>query len=193
MAYNGKTNWVNNEIVEAVDMNRIEQGISDADVGLGNVQADIGSQTYTEQNYVTNGESVTASLDAIDTAIGVHLAENVSQVIYTTRDISIVGLQRITTPKLVKSITAIYQINNTKKFGILLWGENNGVANIYQREDTLNFSNSDKITIFDTASRYAQAAVRNVDNTGFNLEWSKLGEPTGTCGIYMLVSYHGGV
>jgi len=29
MAYNGKTNWVNNEIVEAVDMNRIEQGITD--------------------------------------------------------------------------------------------------------------------------------------------------------------------
>ena len=29
MAYSGKTNWVNNEIVEAVDMNRIEQGITD--------------------------------------------------------------------------------------------------------------------------------------------------------------------
>jgi hypothetical protein len=41
MAYNGKTNWQNNEIVEAVDMNRIEQGISDADVGLGNVQSEV--------------------------------------------------------------------------------------------------------------------------------------------------------
>ena len=30
MAYSGKTNWVNNEMVEAVDMNRIEQGITDA-------------------------------------------------------------------------------------------------------------------------------------------------------------------
>lgn len=41
MAYIGKTNWTNNEIVEAVDMNRIEQGILDADVGLGNVQAEV--------------------------------------------------------------------------------------------------------------------------------------------------------
>lgn len=41
MTYIGKTNWTNNEIVEAVDMNRIEQGILDADVGLGNVQAEV--------------------------------------------------------------------------------------------------------------------------------------------------------
>lgn len=31
MAYSGKTNWVNNEMVEAVDMNRIEQGITNND------------------------------------------------------------------------------------------------------------------------------------------------------------------
>ncbi len=31
MAYNGKTDWVNNEMVEAVDMNRIEQGIANND------------------------------------------------------------------------------------------------------------------------------------------------------------------
>ncbi len=36
MPYNGKTNWVNNEIVEASDLNRIEQGITDNDTGLTN-------------------------------------------------------------------------------------------------------------------------------------------------------------
>ena len=41
MAYTGKTNWQNNEIVEASDMIRIEQGILDIDVGLGNVQAEV--------------------------------------------------------------------------------------------------------------------------------------------------------
>ena len=41
MAYSGKTNWQNNEIVEASDMNRIEQGISDVDAGLGNVQTEV--------------------------------------------------------------------------------------------------------------------------------------------------------
>ena len=45
MAYSGKTNWQNNEIVEASDMNRIEQGISDADVGLENVQAAVDELT----------------------------------------------------------------------------------------------------------------------------------------------------
>lgn len=34
MAYIGKTNWQNNEIVEASDMNRIEQGVADNDTGL---------------------------------------------------------------------------------------------------------------------------------------------------------------
>ena len=41
MAYDGKTNWQNNEIVDAADMNRIEQGISDVDAGLGNVQTEV--------------------------------------------------------------------------------------------------------------------------------------------------------
>ena len=36
MAYIGKTNWQNNEIVEASDMNRIEQGITDNDTALQN-------------------------------------------------------------------------------------------------------------------------------------------------------------
>ena len=36
MSYTGKTNWQNNEIVEASDMNRIEQGVTDNDTGLTN-------------------------------------------------------------------------------------------------------------------------------------------------------------
>ncbi len=43
MAYIGKTNWQNNEIVEPADMNRIEQGILDVDVELGKVAQDLES------------------------------------------------------------------------------------------------------------------------------------------------------
>ena len=43
----------------------IVDGINDA----------IGTQTYTEQNFVTNGESATDSLDAIDVGLSSHLAE----------------------------------------------------------------------------------------------------------------------
>ena len=35
----------------------------------------IGTQTYTEQNFVTNGESMTNSLDAIDVGLNSHLAD----------------------------------------------------------------------------------------------------------------------
>ena len=38
MAYTGKTNWQNNEIVEAADMNRIEQGVTDNDTGINSSQ-----------------------------------------------------------------------------------------------------------------------------------------------------------
>lgn len=50
MAYSGKTNWTNNEIVEAADMNRIEQGITDNDTGLA-----------THKNNASNPHSVTAA------------------------------------------------------------------------------------------------------------------------------------
>jgi hypothetical protein len=53
MAYIGKTNWQNNEIVEASDMNRIEQGILDADVGLRNVQSEV---TTHKADDVSQGE-----------------------------------------------------------------------------------------------------------------------------------------
>ena len=39
----------------------------------------IGSRTYTEQNYVTNGETITASLDAIDTTVASHMADYASK------------------------------------------------------------------------------------------------------------------
>ena len=53
MAYNAKTNWQNNEIVEASDMNRIEQGISDVDTELGNIQTEVTThKAETAQNHV---------------------------------------------------------------------------------------------------------------------------------------------
>jgi hypothetical protein len=53
MTYIGKTNWTNNEIVEAVDMNRIEQGITDAGAyavatGTNNYLATISGYTLGE-------------------------------------------------------------------------------------------------------------------------------------------------
>lgn len=46
--------------ISAARLNHMEDGIEGA-------HNDIGSRTYTEQNYATNGESVTDSIDALDT------------------------------------------------------------------------------------------------------------------------------
>ena len=44
MSYNPKTNWQDSEIVNAADMNRIEQGISDLDIGKQNLTKNLGSK-----------------------------------------------------------------------------------------------------------------------------------------------------
>lgn len=51
-------------------MSGISSRVSDA-----SVNASVGSRAYTEQNYVTNGETITDSLDAIDTTVASHLAQ----------------------------------------------------------------------------------------------------------------------
>jgi len=51
--------WVGTEKPERTDFNAANSNIDTA----------IGSRTYTEQNYVTNGETVTASLDALDISL----------------------------------------------------------------------------------------------------------------------------
>lgn len=63
MAYSGKTNWVNNEIVEAVDMNRIEQGITDLDA----LKA---AKTYVDNKVKTDVPSGAKFTDTITTING---------------------------------------------------------------------------------------------------------------------------
>lgn len=60
MAYSGKTNWVNNEIVEAVDMNRIEQGITNNDA----LKAD---KTYIDNKVKTDVPSGAKFTDTVYT------------------------------------------------------------------------------------------------------------------------------
>lgn len=42
---------------------------TDAQAAIDEVVTDIGERTYTEQNYVTDGESITASIDALDVSV----------------------------------------------------------------------------------------------------------------------------
>lgn len=58
--------------ISAARLNHMEDGIEGA-------HNDIGSRTYTENNYVTDNESVTDSIDALDMGIASHLAESASK------------------------------------------------------------------------------------------------------------------
>lgn len=73
MAYIGKTNWQNNEIVEASDMNRIEQGILDVDADLsshthGNITND-GKIGSTADQFILTGSG--GALTAVATATAI--------------------------------------------------------------------------------------------------------------------------
>ena len=69
MTYNGKTNWVNNEIVEAVDMNRIEQGITNVDAELGDIQTALDGKVDDSQ-VLTNVPANAKFTDTITTING---------------------------------------------------------------------------------------------------------------------------
>jgi parallel beta-helix repeat protein len=69
MAYSGKTNWTNNEIVEASDMNRIEQGILDVDAELGNVQTALDGKVDDSQ-VLTNVPANAKFTDTVTTING---------------------------------------------------------------------------------------------------------------------------
>lgn len=84
MAYNGKTNWVNNEIVEAVDMNRIEQGVADAHLTADTAISGISSLTTTVngKSEIGHGHSI-ADVGGLATALSDNadaIAENAANI-----------------------------------------------------------------------------------------------------------------
>ncbi len=77
MAYTGKTNWTNNEIVEAVDMNRIEQGITNAQEAIDELNKSarfvVGTSTAgwtaADCDYLCNGTADQTEINAAITAL----------------------------------------------------------------------------------------------------------------------------
>ena len=63
MPYNGKTNWQNNEIVEATDLNRIEQGIVDA---TNDLDTKLPADDYTAEDVLNKLKTVDGSGSGLD-------------------------------------------------------------------------------------------------------------------------------
>ena len=54
-------------------------GVTQAESDIDAVETSIGNRTYTEQNVVTNGESITDSIDKLDVDLASHKAESASK------------------------------------------------------------------------------------------------------------------
>ena len=93
MSYSGKTNWQDNEIVHASDMNRIEQGVTDLDTGK---QDKIGS--LTSKTSIADADTVLIS-DSAASNVGKKTAFSIIKstlktyfdALYTTAKIKLTG------------------------------------------------------------------------------------------------------
>lgn len=109
MAYNGKTNWVNNEIVEAADMNRIEAGISDNDNRITSHETDAEAHAELLDTKVNrSGDTMTGALDAPDLKVnGVSVYHPSNKP--TPDDIGAAKQSQLSNPNLL--INPFFQIN----------------------------------------------------------------------------------
>lgn len=108
-----------------------------------------------------------------------------------TRDISVTGVQTVILPFKAKRIDCTYVINNTKNQGNGCYAEN-----VYQRA-VFRYNTSDVyaidtglIAVGSDSSNRAIGTVQNVSNTGFEINWTKIGAPTGTVTIAITALTH---
>ena len=120
--------------------------------------------------------------------LNTHKAESMSQMINNTRDVSLIGTQRIATVKKPKMIIATGNVAGTKKMSI-------GTVNrcLYQFGDTGNYASGGfAVIIADTGANRTFGLINNVTNTGFDIVWSHGGTgATGTAELIFTIMYHG--
>lgn len=134
--------------------------------------------------------SLRARLDRDHAEFASHMAENVSHLIETARDVSISGVQTITLPFKPKSLICIASIELQKAFSIGFWAENNAQ---FVKSICLDISetfNNNQIVYLRNASGYILAKIQNVTETGFEINWGVSTGISGTATLYILASTH---
>lgn len=170
-------------------VNEIEQQVPDEVVNNLNTLT-----TYVNGLAGVGRSNETVKKNADDLAA--HQAETVSQVINTNRDMSLVGVQTITSApgKKIKSITALCAVNGSKKMSIGVYSPNNGYV-IYLMPTTGIFAvGAPYIVVIsndDTTNR-TRGQITAVREGSFDITWDHSGTgATGTPTLSFLVQYHG--
>lgn len=134
------------------------------------------------------GGSMVAKADR--SAFNAHLAETVSETLVATRDMSLAGTQTIATQKKAKAINivAVKQDNTSKSWGF--WSPSSQYSYASQADNVASIA-TNAIRIGASGAERISGIISNVTNTGFNIDWTKTGNPTGTLNIIMQVDYHG--
>lgn len=132
--------------------------------------------------------------------LSTHKAEDTSQFIAFSRDLSLTGVQTITTlnNRKIRSIHAIGTVNGTKKQSIGLCGLVGGGVS-YTQPTTGNYaisSSSSAANLIgfsdDTTANRTFGTAKNFLNGSFDIDWTRIGSgATGTANLGLLITYHG--
>ena len=146
--------------------------------------------------------SLRARLDRDHAEFASHMAENVSQVIYAARDISLDGVQIITgligIPERIE-IRAIITDWAKASISIGSWEKNGFLHCCYsilttQGGSVISYSSLGcDVQVFDDNLNYLKGTIQNVTHTQFEILWlNDNTSPSGTVILQIIVHYHGG-
>jgi hypothetical protein len=181
--------------LDSTRLNHMEEGIYDA-------HENIGDRQYTEENYVVSGETITESvnkldtnLNLVDTTVASHLAESVTEIISATRDLSVTGVQVIPTTinKPIKSIQAFAEVNNSIKWS-QGFADESGLRRSQYLMSNGSYASHDNslLMISQTMTVDRIYAVPTIGTGTFSLNWIKVGAgATGLLYMNFLITYHG--
>jgi hypothetical protein len=137
-------------------------------------------------------------LEAIDVVeltneFNVYKADNVSQRLSKTRDLSLTGVETVTgLRKKPKRITVFAAVNTTKKVCIGTYVVNDNAHATIVLHPSGNYYSLGNIIIrvYDTANDFTNATIQNVTDSQFEINWEHTGAgATGTLTYQIVIDY----
>lgn len=185
MAYNGKTNWQLNEIVKPEDMNRIEQGIIDANKSLliHNASADAHKNRFDEFVKGVTGSNATLTITKGNGTTSAVTVNNVANATNAT------NATKATQDSTGQQISTTYIKGLSASNATLTYTKGNGTTGTVTVNNVATATNADKVDGYHENSflRYRGAAAA----TGEDTLWSQIGIkeyggklPKGVSGTY---------
>ena len=133
----------------------------------------------------------TETVKGLADLISTHTAETVFYLTDVSRNIATTGVQTITLPFLAKKIEITAVVNGTKQ-----WSQSVRVGTTkrtqFQLASTsqIYIDGTYEIVMNADGTNVANGAIQNVTATGFEINWTKTGLPTGTATIVISASTH---